>query len=272
MQPGVQTCTNCGTYYPQGVPSPKPARNPNRVWLLAGIGGCLAIMLTAICLVTGIFLLSFATVPDHDADLNPNTSGPSASSSDNTREGNSGDVLLSDNFSDERDSTFVAAEDAYSSYLFERGEYRISVVDPQTMVWSLADGKFRSVAINVDTTFSEAEPAFAAGVVFNYQDPDNFYLFSLSSEGFYSLDVLEDNNWTTLIDWTETDALAPYGSPNRVSLEVGDGQIRIVLNGERLDTMRDATFESGNVGLAVSSFDDGNVTARFDNFAILGGE
>ena len=55
------------------------------------------------------------------------------------------------------------------------------------------------------------------GLIFRYVDSDNFYFFSISDDGSYRLDALVNDEWETLIDWTESELI-----------DVGDGAVNMI--------------------------------------------
>ena len=103
-----------------------------------------------------------------------------------------------------------------------------------------------------------------------YQDNRNFYLFSVSNDGYYTLELLQDGNWTTLIDPTQSDQIDT--ARNTLQVATRSDRIALSVNGTLLEETTDSTFSSGEVGLAVSTFPDSTGTISFDNLLITRNE
>ena len=46
-------------------------------------------------------------------------------------------------------------------------------------------------------------------------------------------------------------------------------ELSLAINGIEVETVQDQTFATGDVGLAVSSFESGIVDIRFDDFSVV---
>ncbi|MBX0330457.1 zinc ribbon domain-containing protein, partial [Oscillochloris sp. ZM17-4] len=177
-----------------------------------------------------------------------------------------GGVLLYEDFADPRESALTAEDDAISRSAFEDGAYLIEVKETDTLAWSLTDRTYGDIAIEADSTAGPGAAVAAAGLIFHYQDAQNFYLFSVSGDGYYALELLEDDVWQTLIDWTESDSINV--ARNTLRVETKGDRITLKVNGYLLEATQDSALSGGDAGLAVSSFDASQVTIRFDNLLI----
>lgn len=254
-----------------------PARDRRLLWaILAGIAGVGLLMLLA---CGGLLLLtlrgSLATLapPPAVAD-EPATAGggivslPTAPpDSSAPTPASTGGLLLYEDFSDPRESALTAEGDQISRSDFADGGYTIAITDTEMIAWSLTNRTYSDMTIEADATFTPGSDALvAAGLIFNYQDDQNFYLFSVSNDGYYALELLSGDEWQTLIDWTESDLIGP--AHNALRVEVKGGRITLRVNGDLLEATDDSSLRAGDAGLAVSSFDTGHVQVHFDNLLI----
>ena len=177
-----------------------------------------------------------------------------------------GAVLLDDNFENAAASGLGTEEDDSSRYAYEDGAYVIEVKEAEKIVWAQVDGTYTNARFAVDTEIPPGADVAAAGLIFHYQDADNFYLFSVSNDGYYALEVLEGNEWTVLIDWTQSDAVDAVR--NRMRVETKGDSITLYVNDELLETTSDGTFTQGEAALAVSSLKESTAEVRFDNLLI----
>ena len=253
---------------------------PTLAWTLLGGAGCLIMALLVGC--AGLGLAFYSGISDLDipypdgpppatATALSNQPTPSNLLAGPSNGASVSGMPLTENFDRPERSTFVVDENEDMRYAFDTGGYLIEIKATDTLVWSLAEGQYSDVTTEVEVSFLKDTPLSAGGLVFYYQDERNFYLFSVTSEGLYSLELVENNEWITLIDWTETDGLVPTGQANRLRLEANGDQIALFLNGTRLELTSDGTFTKGEIGLAATSFDNGGVQARFDNLMVISG-
>jgi hypothetical protein len=237
------------------------------VWgVLAGIG-CLGILMLVGCagLLTITLRSNLVAAPDLPTHLSVITVEPPTATPIPASETASG-VLLYDDFSNPQQSTLTEDEDETSRSAFAQGSYVIEVKESNTLAWSLTNGSYQDIAIEADSAAVSVPTVAAAGLIFHYQDSRNFYLFSVSSDGYYALEVLKNDSWQTLIDWTQSDVI--NATHNTLRVETKGSRITLKANGELLEATQDDALSGGDAGLAVSSFEASKVAIRFDNLLI----
>jgi hypothetical protein len=175
---------------------------------------------------------------------------------------------LSDTFDDAARSGLKSGTAASATYAFQAGTYAMTVADPNYIAWSPVDGVYSDGSVSIDLAFADGPRATAAGLVFRYQNPENFYFFSLSGDGYYALDVRENGAWRSLLEWTKWPTITGDGTFNRVQVEMRGDNIRLYLDGKLLDQASDSTFSSGGLALAVNTYDTGGATVLFDNLRV----
>jgi hypothetical protein len=180
-----------------------------------------------------------------------------------------GSILYSDNFDNEQSSEFPAKTNDSSTYTFSDGAYSILVSKPNLLSWVQMKGDYGDASITVDANI-DGPTASAAGLIFHYLDDKNFYIYSIDGEGRYELDVYKDDKPITLIDWTESSSIKPAGEFNTLRVETQGDTIRLYANDELLDEVSDSTIANGKAALVVNTFDDPNVTVKFDNLVVRG--
>ncbi|ACL24581.1 zinc ribbon domain-containing protein [Chloroflexus aggregans] len=241
---------------------------PNRgiAWLLVGGIGCLLLIFVGACIFA---LVAFSTIATDTTSVSTTPVAGSSPPTGGSGTGGSvveGRILFQDKFDNPASSALLTNEDNDVRYAYEQGRYVIEVKQPELLVWSLIDGTYRNVTIEASYIMPGNMPNVAAGLIFHYQDEDNFYLFSVSNDGYYALELLQNNQWTTLIDWTKHQAINP--ERNRIRVELRNDEIVLYVNDKQIDKTRDPTFTDGNVALAVTSFDKGGGTVEFEEITI----
>jgi hypothetical protein len=182
----------------------------------------------------------------------------------------------------------AAAEDDFSENRYEwpEGEDSSSFAE---VTYGLVEGRYRMVAqanesfyywsrptmpavtdfyLAVDAHQLAAAPDAVIGVIFRWQDTDNFYVLQLDEDGYFSLYRAAAEGWVTLIPWQATPALRP-GEANRVEISMVGPDLLVYVNETQLLELTDAVLESGRVGVYISMFNEGDSGIfEFDNLEL----
>jgi hypothetical protein len=180
------------------------------------------------------------------------------------------DVLMEDDFSSPRNAWLSeVTEQAEKGY--EDGEFRLTVYQPEYSTWSYPDPPrdFADFALEVDARRVSGPPDNEFGVLVRYQpETDEYYLFAISSNGFYSVQKYQANEWQKLVDWTESTAILQGEVVNRLRVTGQGAKMRFFVNGEPLTQVEDTSFRSGSIGLLASANEKGGVAVAFDNLRV----
>jgi len=157
-------------------------------------------------------------------------------------------------------------EGDHDSYRFwiEGGGYHLLVKKVQWAVWSSYEEKrygdfiFTAAARQVSNLPGEY------GLVFRYQDNDNFYFLNISADGYYILGKQLDGKWVILVDWTPSPAINQGQGENVLGVLCAGDEISAYVNGQSLVTISDDSFAEGYVGLMALTFGEPNVHVAFD--------
>lgn len=106
------------------------------------------------------------------------------------------------------------------------------------------------------------------GLLFRRLDRNNFYLFQINDDQYFTFELLDQDEWTTLIDWTKTSAIRP-GEVNQLAVRGEGSHFEFFINDEFVGEADDSEFSSGIVGLVVGFPDAGDEAVfEFDNFEL----
>lgn len=106
------------------------------------------------------------------------------------------------------------------------------------------------------------------GLLFRRLDRNNFYLFQISDEQRFALELLDQDEWSTLIDWTETLAIRP-GEVNRLAVRGTGSHFELFINDQFVGAADNDEFSDGIVGLVVGfPRAGGRAVFEFDNFEL----
>jgi hypothetical protein len=185
----------------------------------------------------------------------------------------------------------------------ENGMLRISVVTPQTRLWADALPTFGDFDLRVQTAAVSGPTDNAYGVIFRFRDPDNYYLFQVSSDGFYRVARVLNGDLREISTWIRSDMAenglvnAGFGSTNHLRVVARGDRFRFYINGvlaqlcipndsaaqstyrlgtciegSMQDEMLDRSFAVGRIGVMVETRAEAEVVAEFDNVMVLGPE
>jgi hypothetical protein len=231
-----------------------PYLTKRRMAWLIGLCSFVAIVLLASCYW---FSPRFADI-SYQASPLAVTATPTRLASDGT--------LVRETFDLARLSRLGTRDDAQARFAVEDGNYVIELRQARSTVWSVIGEHFSDIAIMAECVQDSASSA--AGIVFRFRDTANFYLFQVADDGYYSLDLLNNMVWVTLIDWTYDEAIAAEGQLNRIRVELRDDRIALFVNEQMLEETSDASWTGGDAGLALSTFDSERATLRCDSMTI----
>jgi len=99
-------------------------------------------------------------------------------------------------------------------------------------------------------------------------DYKNYYIFGISCDGSYYLDVYTDGEQTPIIDWTPDAAIKSGPNQiNNISIRMEGDRIVLYANRERLAEINDDTYTDGKFGLFIGSSTTENFTVEVDDMA-----
>jgi hypothetical protein len=154
-------------------------------------------------------------------------------------------------------------------YSLAGGVLSIQVMAPSLMGWSLNERVFGDFLAEVDTVHAAGPTMVEYGLLFRYVDREHFYFYAITATGLYSLWKMEDGEWSILVDWTRSNALAQgEGAYNRLSLLADGNEFALFANGQELVRTTDSSFEHGQFALVAGTFNEDNGEIAFDNLFV----
>jgi hypothetical protein len=177
--------------------------------------------------------------------------------------------LYEDNFDAESGWDVYEDEDTWAEYV--AGGYRLGVKSADYVTWGNPEDlpQFSDFRIEVDAWQVEGPLDNNLGLLVRCQDNDSFYWFQISSDGYYSVDLLQAGEWVSLVAWEPSPAIEQgAGVANHLVVECDGSQFDFSVNGTHLTTVTDASFASGSIGLAAGAFAEPGVVVQFDNLRV----
>jgi hypothetical protein len=157
--------------------------------------------------------------------------------------------------------------DGTTSRYFKSGELRIAVDDESSLAWSIADIDVEDFYVETEAIHHDGSLDNQYGILFRYEDADNYYLFAASSDGYYSLQLRTNNEWISLIDWQESDVIETgEGSVNKLGVLAEGDLFTLLINDYILEQVTDDTLAGTGIALSSGAYSEPPIDIGFDNF------
>jgi hypothetical protein len=183
-----------------------------------------------------------------------------------------GRVILQDTFDSNKNNWQVKQSDdeyALTSYEISNGNYTWDATAHKPFIgWVTASSKSVSdFYLSVEIKQTSGPDSADYGVIFREDTDSNFYYFGINDQGQYVL-YLYLQDWSTLIDWTQSELIQP-GEINRITM-LGEGSHFILfINDQYLTDITDDSIKAGTTALAVElAAENDHAMFQFDNFEL----
>jgi serine/threonine protein kinase len=154
---------------------------------------------------------------------------------------------------------------------YQSGEYRIAIYQADYVAWGHPDNlDLWDFSVEVDARAVEGPLDNNFGLLVRLQpDSGDFYWFQISSDGFYSVDLYQDGEFSSILPWEESDVINQgLGVTNHLRVTCSGYALIFEVNGVRLTGVHEERLGPGNIGLAAGSFDEPGVVVHFDNLRV----
>ncbi len=175
-------------------------------------------------------------------------------------------LVWEDDFSDP-ESGFYEGESEDRAFWYENGEYLVEGRQPNWLTWMYLGYSLTDIQLGIDTYIERGTGTTAYGALCRYQGEGDFYGFEFSEDGYYTIWLRYQDEYTTLATWTYDSRLIE-NRWRRMTIECVGDQLSLKLDGELLAQAKDATLTYGDVGLLVESGEIGGSLVKFDHFSL----
>jgi hypothetical protein len=181
-------------------------------------------------------------------------------------------ALFFDDFSQSSSGwTQVQNENGTSAY--DNGSFHISINKASTLLLANPGKSFGGdVSIEVDARKIGGSDDNYFGVLCHYQDPDDYYMFLITSDGYAGI-IMRKGGEETLISpgkkFLKMDGINNGGTTNHIRADCVGEALTLYANGQQVSLAYNSSLTGGDVGLAVRSGNlEGGTDIRFDNFVV----
>ncbi len=149
------------------------------------------------------------------------------------------------------------------------GELHLTVHAANTLVWS-SPGRYEAgdIVVELDARQVAGPDNNNYGVIIRYQDPNNFYEFDISGDGYAAIAKWEDGDFTILADWQASSSINPGNASNHLTVVAQGSRMDFYVNGDRVASVTDSAFDSGDIALVAGTYDEAGVHIAFDNVSV----
>jgi hypothetical protein len=181
-------------------------------------------------------------------------------------------TLYFDNFS-QTNGTWTKQKDATGTIGYKNNHFDILINSVDTMLIATAGKKFQDdVSIEVDARKVGGSDNNYFGVVCRYQNPDNYYMFLITSDGLSGILMNKDGVLSMISPggtWLKMAGIKSGSVTNHIRVDCIGEALTVYANGKQVSDSYDHTFVGGDAGLvARSSRLEGGVEIQFDNFIV----
>lgn len=183
----------------------------------------------------------------------------------------SGELLFHDGFSDLNSGWDRVQQQEYIAD-YAGGTYRIYINQPNLDVWSNPGLEFSDVIIEVDATKAGGSDDNNFGVICRSdRDADRFYYFVISSDGYYAIGKVIDQEQILIGDdvMQPSQVIRQGYAHNHIRAECIGDKLSLLVNDQPVAAVSDGEFLSGDVGMLAGTFDSPGVDIYFDNFQVI---
>jgi hypothetical protein len=174
----------------------------------------------------------------------------------------------SDEFSDPS-SGWKTESDSSAEVTYQDGAVRVFVKAPNSLAWASAGRTFSDFHLTVEATQFAGPDDNEYGVLVRMEDPDHFYRFSISGDGYYLVGKYDGAEWENLTgDWTTSDAIHQGAATNTLEVICQGATMTFIVNGVQLAQVEDSDYARGDIGLYTGTFFEPDVEVHFDNLRV----
>ena len=110
-------------------------------------------------------------------------------------------------------------------------------------------------------------------MICRYQNEQNYYVFLISGDGYYAIGKFETGlNEIRYIsgqgEYQFSEQIRQGQVENDIQVECVGNQLTLIVNGVTLESVTDSAFSTGNIGLGVTTFQEGGAIVRFDDVEV----
>jgi hypothetical protein len=181
----------------------------------------------------------------------------------------SGEALYHDDFSTSTNG-WAQTVSENGSLGYADGTYQMLVQSSNYDLRAVTGQTYGDVQIEVDATRLAGPVDNRFGLICRFQDMNNFYVFIISSDGYYAIGKIK-NGISSLLG-QEIMAYSGFihlgDSTNHLRFDCIGNTLLGYVNNQAIAITTDADFSGGDAGLITGAFDETGVEVSYDNYVV----
>jgi hypothetical protein len=181
------------------------------------------------------------------------------------------ETLFEDDFSDPF-STWSTGDDGDAKLAVEDGAFQIQINITQNLYWTTPGMNFSDVHMEVDAEKLAGPDTAEYGVLCRYNETDgvyNFYYLVIAGDTYAAIIKVVNGEQQELTARELTfEAIQGGNASNHITAECDGKRLTLSANGTELLSVTDDTHTGGDVGLIATTYEQGGIEVRFDNFVV----
>jgi hypothetical protein len=151
--------------------------------------------------------------------------------------------------------------------------YHFFVNKPGTLLLANPGKSFQGdVSIEVDARKIGGSDDNYIGILCHYQNPDNYYMLMVTSDGYSGIAMRKDGQDTLIspgLKFLKMDGIKKGNATNHIRADCIGEMLTLYANGKQVSLAYNKSLSGGDTGLAVrSGKHKDSVDIRFDNFSV----
>lgn len=176
------------------------------------------------------------------------SSTPIASQLPNPYSPNKGILVLNDPLINNGNGNWFEGGFSNGACVFTSGAYHVFALQPEiTILCPAKTTNFRNFAYQVQVSIIKG---YIGGLIFRLDTIENFYIFSITTDGHYNLSIHNGNKgFRTLIDGISPAINVGLSRSNLIAIVVSGNKLDLYINLQHIATAIDSTYSSGEIGV-----------------------
>jgi hypothetical protein len=183
----------------------------------------------------------------------------------------SGEVLFQDDFSDPGSGWDEQIDDSNRILDYFDGYYRIQVKGDHQMLWTGPAMQFTDVHLESEMIKVIGSSDDTFGLVCRAEDPNNYYFFVISSDGYYGIGKSIDGvqELINVPGMLPAEQISQGKARNHLRADCIGEKLELFINGQGVAVVNDSQFTRGRVGILAGTLEALDNAVLFDNFSVL---
>lgn len=151
------------------------------------------------------------------------------------------------------------------------GVYRLAVDQANSDAWVTPGLSLNDTHAEVDALRIGGDRNNRFGLLCRVNWPAGFYLFLISSDGYYGIGKFSGGQYRLLgsESMLPSDKIPRGTEYLRIRADCVQDRLTLYVNGEKIAEARDSEFQSGDLGLIAGAYDPSGANILFDNFSVM---